>query len=162
MIFPTLIFKIDRVPEGVKALSAGCTEYIYAMPAGWWCRQQHIPSKISTVFIFLHVPLQDEFILTSVPLDTWVGRYVRITTPRHNGQTGLVHRTGNGWVNLQTSGGEVAKRAYNLVVIPESRADIQPTGMDDKAESACRGKRYRGPKGQSRSFVSLVYVYVIL
>lgn len=94
-------------------------------------------------------PLQDEFVLTSFPLDTWVGRYVRITTPRHNGQTGKVHRTGNGWVNLQTAGGEVAKRAYNLIVIPESLANITPGGLDDKGESASRAKRYRGPKGQS-------------
>ena len=95
--------------------------------------------------------LQDEFALISVPLDTWVGRYVRITTPRHNGTTGLVHRTGNGWVNLQTAVGDVAKRAYDLVVIPEERASIgNGTGGMGKGD-ASRGKRYRGSKGKSRA-----------
>ncbi|CAM9668219.1 unnamed protein product [Ectocarpus sp. 12 AP-2014] len=90
---------------------------------------------------------KDEFPLISVPLDTWVGRFVRITTPRHNGTTGLVHRTGNGWVNLQTALGDVAKRAYDLVVIPEERANIGSMGGMLKADAA-RGKRYRGgPKG---------------
>ncbi|CAM9185626.1 unnamed protein product, partial [Hapterophycus canaliculatus] len=84
--------------------------------------------------------LQDEFPLISVPLDTWVGRFVRITTPRHNGTTGLVHRTGNGWVNLQTALGDVAKRAYDLVVIPECRANISSIGLG-KGDAA-RGKRY--------------------
>eukprot|EP00752_Nemacystus_decipiens_P001468 g1444.t1 len=90
----------------------------------------------------------DEFPLISVPLDTWVGRYVRITTPRHKGTTGLVHRTGNGWVNLQTSLGDVAKRAYDLVVIPQSRANISGAlGALGKGELP-RGKRYsRGSKG---------------
>lgn len=93
--------------------------------------------------------LQDEFALISVPLDTWVGRYVRITTPRHNGTTGLVHRTGNGWVNLQTAVGDVAKRAYDLVVIPEERASIGNAGGAMGKGEASRGKRYRGPKGAS-------------
>lgn len=90
--------------------------------------------------------LQDEFALISVPLDTWVGRYVRITTPRHNGTTGLVHRTGNGWVNLQTALGDVAKRAYDLVVIPEERANING-GNNGLEKGESRGKRYRA-KGQ--------------
>lgn len=69
------------------------------------------------------VPRQDEFLLVSVPLDTWVGRFVRITTPKHNGVTGFVYSTGNGWVMLKTALGDLAKRAEALVVIPESRAD---------------------------------------
>lgn len=94
---------------------------------------------------------QDEFPLISVPLDTWVGRYVRITTPRHNGTTGLVHRTGNGWVNLQTSLGDVAKRAYDLVVIPAERANISATLLSALArgEAISRGKRNsRAAKGE--------------
>lgn len=95
------------------------------------------------------IAVQDEFALISVPLDTWVGRYVRITTPRHNGTTGLVHRTGNGWVNLQTSLGDVAKRAYDLVVIPEGRANIGSIIGGAGKGDACRGKRYnRGAKGE--------------
>lgn len=95
-----------------------------------------------------HRCAQDEFPLISVPLDTWVGRYVRITTPRHNGTTGLVHRTGNGWVNLLTANGEVAKRAYDLVVIPEERANIRRGDAGtDKGDS--RGKRHRGTKSES-------------
>lgn len=93
---------------------------------------------------------QDEFQLISVPLDTWVGRYVRITTPRHNGTTGLVHRTGNGWVNLQTSLGDVAKRAYDLVVIPAERANISANVLSalSRGEAISRGKRNsRAAKG---------------
>lgn len=89
-----------------------------------------------------------------MPLDTWVGRFVRITTPRHNGTTGLVHRTGNGWVNLQTALGDVAKRAYDLVVIPEERANIGSIGGMLKGDAA-RGKRYRGgPKGECTLLVA--------
>ncbi|CAM9559930.1 unnamed protein product, partial [Scytosiphon promiscuus] len=101
---------------------------------------------------------EDEFPLISVPLDTWVGRFVRITTPRHNGTTGLVHRTGNGWVNLQTALGDVAKRAYDLVVIPEGRANISSIGPG-KGE-ATRGKRYGrgGPKGDRFAFGDILFL----
>lgn len=121
------------------------------------CRHQQkryscsLSSKIPTRRRVLAV--QDEFALISVPLDTWVGRYVRITTPRHNGTTGLVHRTGNGWVNLQTSLGDVAKRAYDLVVIPEGRANIGCVLGGMGKGDASRGKRYsRGAKGECNCY----------
>lgn len=51
-------------------------------------------------------------------------------------------------MNLQTALGDVAKRAYDLVVIPEERANVGSIGGIMKAEAA-RGKRYRGgPKGE--------------
>lgn len=74
---------------------------------------------------------------------------MRITTPRHKGTTGLVHRTGNGWVNLQTSLGDVAKRAYDLVVIDESKANITGVLNAVGKSELPRGKRYsRGSKGE--------------
>lgn len=50
-------------------------------------------------------------------------------------------------MNLQTANGEVAKRAYDLVVIPEERASIGSGSAGlDKGDS--RGKRNRSTKGQ--------------
>lgn len=109
----------------------------------WGCRRVY-PAALAALS-----SLQDEFPLISVPLDTWVGRFVRITTPRHKGTTGLVHRTGNGWVNLQTSLGDVAKRAYDLVVIPQSKANISGVLSALAKGELPRGKRYsRGSKGE--------------
>lgn len=82
---------------------------------------------------------------------------MRITTPRHKGTTGLVHRTGNGWVNLQTSLGDVAKRAYDLVVIPQSKANISGVLSAITKGEIPRGKRYsRGSKGECAAACSSV------
>lgn len=52
-------------------------------------------------------------------------------------------------MNLQTSLGDVAKRAYDLVVIPEGRADIGGVLGGMGKGDASRGKRYsRGAKGE--------------
>lgn len=56
-------------------------------------------------------------------------------------------------MNLQTSLGDVAKRAYDLVVIPQSKANISGVlGALAKGEIP-RGKRYsRGSKGEYGEF----------
>ncbi|CAM9472328.1 unnamed protein product, partial [Discosporangium mesarthrocarpum] len=83
--------------------------------------------------------------LTSVAMDTWVGRSVRITTEKHRDVTGLVVRTGNGWVNLHTSQGEVAKRAYDLVLAGERTvSDSDYTPKADKGDG--KGTKPKGAK----------------
>lgn len=52
--------------------------------------------------------------------DKWIGKTVRITVGRGEKLIGKVLRTGNGWVQLQTKTGEVAKRAYELEIIDEN------------------------------------------
>ena len=98
--------------------------------------------------------MQDEFPLISVPIDTWVGRYVRFDTPKENGQTGLIHGTGNGWVNAFTSLRDRPGRAYDLVVIPAERAIISTTVLKKIVageENIYGDKRIsRGAKGEAR------------
>ncbi|CAM9165824.1 unnamed protein product [Choristocarpus tenellus] len=83
--------------------------------------------------------------LTSVAMDTWVGRTVRITTEKHRDVTGLVVRTGNGWVNLQTTHGEVAKRAYDLVLAKSTGNEAEYQLKLEKGD--VKGLRVKGFKG---------------
>jgi hypothetical protein len=64
---------------------------------------------------------------TSDP-DTWVGQRVQVTTGRHSGQQGTVISSGNGWVQIETAVGEVAKRAYELQIVPQFRAGNSSSG----------------------------------
>lgn len=60
-------------------------------------------------------------------------------------------------MNLQTALGDVAKRAYDLVVIPEERASIGGgIGGSGKGDAA-RGKRYRGSKGMLPMIIRLSF-----
>lgn len=94
--------------------------------------------------------MQDELPLIAVPTYSWVGQFVRITTPKHKGVTGLVYTTENGWVRVRTSLGDLPERAYDLIVIPRSRADISG-GLRTLAEGdESQGKRTRrqAPEGE--------------
>jgi hypothetical protein len=55
-----------------------------------------------------------EPLLTSVDPDAWPGMVVRV---KGSSRTGTVLKTGNGWVQVNTSTGEIAKRAYELQVV---------------------------------------------
>ena len=98
--------------------------------------------------------MQGEFPLLSVPVDTWVGRYVRFDTPKDSGQTGLIHKTGNGWVRVFTSLRERCGRSYDLVVVPAERAIMSET-VPEKIVAG-EGNIYggkgasRGAKGEAR------------
>lgn len=49
----------------------------------------------------------------------WAGKNVRVTSGRHLGHIGLVRSTGNGWVQVDTSFGEIAKRVSELELLDE-------------------------------------------
>lgn len=56
--------------------------------------------------------------LSDLDGDAWVGAQVRITTGRMKGHEGVVLRSGNGWVQVETpTFGEVAKRAHELELV---------------------------------------------
>lgn len=58
-------------------------------------------------------------LLSTTDPDLWVGKKVVIVTGRHSGYIALVKSSGNGWVQLDTPQGEIAKRAYELELIPD-------------------------------------------
>lgn len=64
------------------------------------------------------------FLLSSIDPDLWVGLKVRIKAGRFNGEIACVHRSGNGWLQLQLLErcDEVAKRASDLEVVDENTA----------------------------------------
>lgn len=67
-------------------------------------------------------------LLSSVDADRWVGMYVKIRVGRYASVVGKIMRSGNGWVQLRTPRGEVAKRAYELELV----ADGEPLpDLDD-------------------------------
>ncbi|KAJ1448248.1 hypothetical protein M885DRAFT_590975 [Pelagophyceae sp. CCMP2097] len=59
---------------------------------------------------------------SSLDAEKWVGLHVRIKAGRLAGSAGRILRSGNGWVQLRTQQGEVAKRAYELELLGESEA----------------------------------------
>jgi hypothetical protein len=56
-------------------------------------------------------------LLNNTDPDTWVGKRVVLMGGRNSGMEGIVKSSGNGWVQIDTSIGEVAKRAYELEVV---------------------------------------------
>jgi hypothetical protein len=58
--------------------------------------------------------------------DSWLNRRVMVVAGRHQGLTGLVRSSGNGWVQVETDGGfgEIAKRAAELCVVVEDGAAV--------------------------------------
>eukprot|EP00629_Pelagomonadales_sp_RCC1024_P007044 CAMPEP_0119276288 /NCGR_PEP_ID=MMETSP1329-20130426/15161_1 /TAXON_ID=114041 /ORGANISM="Genus nov. species nov., Strain RCC1024" /LENGTH=255 /DNA_ID=CAMNT_0007276717 /DNA_START=291 /DNA_END=1055 /DNA_ORIENTATION=+ len=53
----------------------------------------------------------------AVDAEQFVGTHVRIRVGRLGGQVGRILRSGNGWVQLRTQKGEIAKRAYELEIV---------------------------------------------
>lgn len=75
--------------------------------------------------------------LLTVDTDDWLDKIVYINTGRLAGKHGKVLRCGNGWVQLQTIAGEIAKRAYELDLAagegPFDEEDFEPVlGEDGK------------------------------
>ncbi len=61
--------------------------------------------------------------LTSLDPEEWINQVVAIVGGRLIHSVGKVLRSGNGWVQLLTSSGEVAKRAYELEVVNAGNFD---------------------------------------
>ena len=74
---------------------------------------------------------------------------------KYVGTTGTVLRSGNGWVQVQTDAGEIAKRAHELELLerlsPEDAAK-DAEGHDDDGD----GKRSRRLSGRSSYAISWV------
>lgn len=82
------------------------------------------------------------FLSTTDP-DGWVGQRVQVASGRHAGQHGTVVSSGNGWVQIETSTGEVAKRAYELQLVTAS------TSQGDGHDGSRSHKRQRTSKNSS-------------
>jgi hypothetical protein len=82
-------------------------------------------------------------LLSTTDPDHWIGQRVQVASGRHAGQLGTVVSSGNGWVQIETSVGEVAKRAYELQV---AGSDSHQGGGGDGGRNA---KRQRTSKNSS-------------
>ena len=71
----------------------------------------------------------------AVDAERWVGTHVRVRVGRLGGQVGRILGSGNGWVQLRTARGEIAKRAYELELVDEKDAE---RANDDIEESSKR------------------------
>jgi hypothetical protein len=63
---------------------------------------------------------QQSILLSTIQPDLWVGLNVRVQksgNTRDEAEIGTVIRSGNGWVQLKTKNGSIAKRAYHLELI---------------------------------------------
>jgi hypothetical protein len=60
--------------------------------------------------------------------DSWLGQRVFVASGRHQGLTGVVRSSGNGWVQVDTDSGlgEIAKRAAELCIVVEDGVSIPP------------------------------------
>lgn len=67
--------------------------------------------------------------LTSVDPTTWVNKKVRIAGGKYNGQVALVKSSGNGWVQLVSNFGEIAKRATELTLLADDDPSEVTVGM---------------------------------
>ncbi|CAK4117827.1 unnamed protein product [Aphanomyces euteiches] len=76
--------------------------------------------------------------LSDLDTEMWIGRRVCINVGKFSGQSAIVLRSGNGWVQLKVEDGNenTAKRAYELTLL-ESMADIErqpPTKPEDEGD----------------------------
>mmetsp|Transcript_16401 Transcript_16401/g.22604 ORF Transcript_16401/g.22604 Transcript_16401/m.22604 type:complete len:851 (-) Transcript_16401:485-3037(-) len=130
-------------------------------------------------------PEASPILLSSTDPDHWIGQQVTILGGKMNGEVGRVLSSGNGWVQIETAGGEVAKRAYNLSLCsvlldgsPASRSEgrtrVKPTAGshsrhhhhasvgDDVSETAevptviARAPLRRAPQERSHSAAAAV------
>ena len=70
--------------------------------------------------------------LSDLDGDLWVGARVRVTTGRMKSHEGVVLRSGNGWVQVETATfGEVAKRAHELELVSydSSKVNVSMTRL---------------------------------
>lgn len=76
-------------------------------------------------------------LLSDTDPETWVGRRVRIIKEKLVGSIGVVLRSGNGWVQVETDSidGEIAKRAYELEIL------MDDASMDDLASLTASSMR---------------------
>lgn len=73
-------------------------------------------------------------LLSATDPDSWVGQRVLIISGRFMGEIATVRSSGNGWVQVEALSGEIAKRAYELELVP----------VNEEAETLSRINRKRG------------------
>lgn len=87
-------------------------------------------------------------LLSTTDPDSWVGQRVQVASGRHAGQFGTVVSSGNGWVQIETAVGEVAKRAYELQVVSHTASSA--SHLDSGSQRNGSNKRARTSKTSSR------------
>eukprot|EP01031_Cornospumella_fuschlensis_P024378 gene24378-29472_t len=98
-------------------------------------------------------PAPSSHLLSLADPDHWVGQRVVVTGGRYVGLVGTVKSSGNGWVQLDTPQGEIAKRAYELQVADSAIGDGQAGGVASAVGMSER-KRARDHLGETRSEAS--------
>ena len=78
-------------------------------------------------------------LLSATEANSWTGRQVMVKVGKNYGTVGVVLGSGNGWVQLRTKKGEIAKRAYELELVA-SEADAQAKLAKAEAQAAAAAK----------------------
>mmetsp|Transcript_20910 Transcript_20910/g.30111 ORF Transcript_20910/g.30111 Transcript_20910/m.30111 type:complete len:805 (-) Transcript_20910:214-2628(-) len=93
-------------------------------------------------------------LLSTIDPDRWPTCQVRIMSGRLAGHVATVRCSGNGWVQLDTPYGEVAKRASELELVEVGThpldADLQGTGTIGQA-AGCSGNAFHGSRRRANS-----------
>ena len=88
-------------------------------------------------------------LLNYVDAESWIGKEVRILTGRQAGVVARVTSTGNGWVQLETSAGDLAKRAHELTLDLEKDWTVGVANAAD--DDSFGGRRSRADSLSDRS-----------
>lgn len=107
------------LPPPVAAASAAVT---YATVSATGATTAALPRRSSASNSeTVAAPVVLSVLLGQTDPDSWLHRRVCVIAGRHQGLTGLVRSSGNGWVQVDTDGGfgEIAKRAAELCVVIE-------------------------------------------
>jgi len=83
----------------------------------------------------------DTSLLSATDADSWVGRQVMVKTGKSYGTVGVVQGSGNGWVQLQTSSGMTAKRAYELELVASEADAAARVERARKQEAAAKAAK---------------------
>mmetsp|Transcript_8079 Transcript_8079/g.15243 ORF Transcript_8079/g.15243 Transcript_8079/m.15243 type:complete len:629 (+) Transcript_8079:76-1962(+) len=113
-------------PSALRLVSDGTTvDASYTPPpkkpkAASRPRSNSLKSEKSALSINSSGDCDSSKLLTSIHTDTWPGCKVRILSGRMTGHIANVLGSGNGWVQLESSYGELAKRANELELISDA------------------------------------------
>jgi hypothetical protein len=86
-------------------------------------------------------------LLSTTDPEQWVGLRVQVSSGRHAGQVGTVVSSGNGWVQIETPVGEVAKRSYELQIA----ADGATSSLSGDGRHGKRARTSKGGRGDDNS-----------
>lgn len=98
----------------------------------------------------------DPKLLSTVRADLWENRQVVVKAGKYVGTQGTVLRSGNGWVQVSTDAGEIAKRAHELELLEQLSPEDAAKDAEGNDGDGDDGKRSRRLSGRSSYAISWV------